>query len=135
VLAFYREVTASTKLRGSPTIYVFVFAYVLCYGCETWIINKQYKRRINAIQIDYLRRSSRVSRLEHISNEEIRKRMDAEESAIDRIQKRGLNWFGHALRTGDERWPQQMYKWKPPGKRKRETEKILARRNGNGDEE
>jgi hypothetical protein len=69
--------------------------------------------------MDYLRRSARVSRLEHISNEEIRKRMDVEGSAIERIQKRGLNWFGHALRTGDERWPQQMYKWKPPEKRKR----------------
>jgi hypothetical protein len=45
--------------------------------------------------------------------------MDAEESAIERTKKRGLNWLGHALRTGDERWPQQMYKWKPPGKRKR----------------
>jgi hypothetical protein len=36
--------------------------------------------------MDCLRRSARVSRLEHISNEEIRKRMDAEESAIERIQ-------------------------------------------------
>jgi hypothetical protein len=64
---------------------------VLCYGCETWIINEQYKRIINAVEMDYLRRSARVSRLEHISNEEIRKRMDAEESAIKRIQKRRLN--------------------------------------------
>jgi hypothetical protein len=96
---------------------------VLCYGCETWIINEQYQRRINAVEMDYLRRSARVSRLEHMNNEEIRKRMDAEESAIERIQKRGLNWFGHVLRMGNERWPQQMYKWKPPGKRKRERPK------------
>jgi hypothetical protein len=68
---------------------------VLCYGCETWIINEQYKRRISAIEMDYLRRSARVSRLEHMSNEEIRKRMDGEETEIDRIQKRGLNWIGH----------------------------------------
>jgi hypothetical protein len=89
---------------------------VLCYRCETWIINEQYKRRINAAEMDYLHRSAVVSRLEHIRNEDIRKRMDAEESAIERIQKRGLNWFGHVLRMGDERWTQQMYKWKPPGK-------------------
>jgi hypothetical protein len=96
---------------------------VLCYGCETWIINEQYKRIIYAVEMDYLCRSARVSRLEHIGNEEIRKRVDAEESEIERIQKRGLNWFGHVLRTGDERWPQQMYKWKPPGKRKRRSPK------------
>jgi hypothetical protein len=49
--------------------------------------------------------------------------MDGEESAIKRIQKRGLNWSGHVLRTGDERWPQQMYKRKRQGKRKRERPK------------
>jgi hypothetical protein len=64
---------------------------VLCYGCATLIINEQYKRRINAVEMDYLHRSARVSRLEHLSNEEIRKRMNVEESAIERIQKRGLN--------------------------------------------
>jgi hypothetical protein len=69
---------------------------------------------VNAVEMDYLRRSARVSRLEHMSNEEIRRRMAAEESAIERKQKRGLNWSGHVLRMGDERWPQQMYKWKPP---------------------
>jgi hypothetical protein len=44
-------------------------------------------------------------------------------SAIERIQKRGLNWFGHLLRMGDERWPQQMYKWRPQGKRTRGSPK------------
>jgi hypothetical protein len=79
----------------------------------------EYKRIINAVEMDYLRRGAIVSRLEHMSNEKIRKRMDAEGSAIERIQKRGLNWFGHVLRMGDERWPQQMYKWRPQGIRKR----------------
>jgi hypothetical protein len=99
-------------------------------------MNEQYKRRINAVEIDYLHRSARVSRLEHINNEEIRKRMDTEEGAIERIQKRGLIWFGHVLRMGEERWPQQMYKWKPPGKQKwGRPKKILTQRNGNSDEE
>jgi hypothetical protein len=49
--------------------------------------------------------------------------MEAEGSAIERIQKRGFNWSGHVLRMRDERWPQQMYKWKPQGKRKRGSPK------------
>jgi hypothetical protein len=69
--------------------------------------------------MDYLRRSARVSRLEHISNQEIRTRLNAEESIIDRIKNKGLNWFGHVLRMEEERWPKQLYQWKPPGKRKR----------------
>jgi hypothetical protein len=69
--------------------------------------------------MDYLRRSARVSRLEHISNQEIRTRMNAEESIIYRIKNKGLSWFGHVLRMEEERWPKQLYQWKPPGKRKR----------------
>jgi hypothetical protein len=71
------------------------------------------------VEIDYLQRSTRVSRLEHISNQEIRTRMNAEESIIDRIKNKGFNWFGRVLRMEEERWPKQLYQWKPPGKRKR----------------
>jgi hypothetical protein len=45
--------------------------------------------------------------------------MNAEESVIDRIKNKGLNWFGHVLRMEEGRWPKQLYQWKPPGKRKR----------------
>jgi hypothetical protein len=55
------------------------------------------------VEMDYLRRNARVSRLEHISNQEIRIRMNVEESIIDRIKNKGLNWFGHVLRMEEER--------------------------------
>jgi hypothetical protein len=45
--------------------------------------------------------------------------MNAEESIIDRIKNKGLNWFGHVLRMEEERCTKQLYQWKPPGKRKR----------------
>jgi hypothetical protein len=70
---------------------------VLLYGSEIWTL-KYYRKRLQAVEMDYLRRSARVSRLEHISNQEIRTRMNAEESIIDRIKNKGLNWFGHVLR-------------------------------------
>jgi hypothetical protein len=60
--------------------------------------NEYYRKRLQAVEMDYLRRSARFSRLEHISNQEIRTRMNAEESIIDRIKDKGLNWFGHVLR-------------------------------------
>jgi hypothetical protein len=78
---------------------------------------------LRAVEMDYLRRSVRVSRLEHISNQEIRTRMNAEESIIYRIKNKGLNWFGHVLRMEEERWPKQLNLWKPPGKRKRRPNK------------
>lgn len=69
--------------------------------------------------MDYLRRSSRVSRRERITNEEIRNRMSATETVTHRIEKRSLKWFGHLLRMEDGRWPKRLFNWKPPGKNKR----------------
>jgi hypothetical protein len=65
----------------------------------------------------------RIGCIIKISNEklflqEIRTRMNAEESIIDRIENKGLSWFGHVLGMEEERWPKRLYQWKPPGKRK-----------------
>jgi hypothetical protein len=92
---------------------------VLLYGSEIWTLKNYYRKILQAVEMDYLRRSARVSRLEHVSNQEIRTRMNAEESIIDRIKNKGLNWFGHLLKMEVDRWPKQLYQWKPPGKRKR----------------
>jgi hypothetical protein len=56
---------------------------VLLYGSEIWTLNEYYRKRLQAVEMDYLRRSARVSSLYHISNQEIRTRMDAEESIIE----------------------------------------------------
>jgi hypothetical protein len=89
------------------------------YNTVNTQLNEYYRKRLHALEMDYLRRSARASRLEHISNQEIRTRMNAEESIIDTIKNNGLNWFGQVLRIEEKRWPQQLYQWKPPGKRKR----------------
>jgi hypothetical protein len=81
----------------------------LLYGSEIWTLNEYYRKRLQALEMDYLQRSARVSRLEHISNQEIRTRMDAEESIIDRIKNKGLSWFGHVLRMEEKRCPKQLY--------------------------
>lgn len=60
------------------------------------------KRRLT-VEMDYLRRSARVLRLERRTNEEVRHRMEAEKTIVDRIKKRGLKWFGHFLRMPEER--------------------------------
>lgn len=55
------------------------------------------------MEMDYLRRGARVSRLERRINEEIKLRMEAEETIIDKIEKRELKWFGYLLRMSKER--------------------------------
>ena len=68
---------------------------------------------------DYLRRSASVSRLHKIPNTAIRNKMQAEQSILDRIQRRQLKWYGHLLRMEDSRWPKKIYQWKLHGRRRR----------------
>lgn len=35
---------------------------VLCYGEEVWILNMDWRKRVMAVEVDYLKRSVRVSR-------------------------------------------------------------------------
>lgn len=92
---------------------------VLCYGSEVWVLNADLERRLQAVEMDYLRRSARVSRIQRISNDEIRRRMKTTTTVIDRIKIRGLRWFGHLMRMNDNRWPKRVFCWMPPGRRKR----------------
>lgn len=110
-----KNINIGTKKRIGQTM----VDTVLSYGCEVWAMKEEIKRRINAVEMDYLRRSTRTSRLERVRNEDIRKKMHAEETIINRIEKKGLTWFGHVLRMEDARWPKRMFTWKPPGKNKR----------------
>lgn len=71
------------------------------------------------MEMDYIRRSAGISRLDRIRNEEIRRRMQAHDTAVDRLERRSLKWFGHLLRMDDQRWPKKLLKWKPPGRKKR----------------
>ena len=93
--------------------------FVLMYGCEIWSMKEEDKRRITAVEMDYLNRSTRTSRLERVRNEEIRNIMSATETVINRIERRSLVWFGHILRMEDLRWPKQVFIWKPPGRNRR----------------
>ena len=51
-----------------------------------------------ALEMDYLRRSARVSRLQKIPNTTIRIKMQAEQSILDRIQRMKLKLYGHLQR-------------------------------------
>jgi hypothetical protein len=91
----------------------------MVYGRELWAENKSQKSKLQAVEMDYLRRSARKSKLERVPDEEIRRIMQAEETVLDRTEARNLRWFGHVMRMPEERWPAIIHSWIPPGRRKR----------------
>ena len=54
----------------------------LLYGSETWRLTENNKRRVEATEMDALRRSSRISRKEIIKNVTIRQQIGLEETIV-----------------------------------------------------
>ena len=54
--------------------------------------------------MDCLRRGARKSKLEHTTNKEIRRILEAEERINERIDKMEIRFLEHVLRMAQERW-------------------------------
>ena len=52
----------------------------VCYGCEVCLLKTEEQRKQLVIEMDYLRRSARVSRLQKIPNTTIRSKIQAVQS-------------------------------------------------------
>ena len=91
---------------------------LLC-GCETWRLTENNKRRVEATEMDALRRSSRISRKERIRNVTIRQQIGLEEPFIKEIEQNQLTWYGHVQRMAEGRLRKITLKWTPKQKRAR----------------
>jgi hypothetical protein len=88
----------------------------LLYGSETWRLTENNKRRVEATEMDVLRRSSRISRKERIRNVTIRQ-IGLEETIIKEIEQNQLTRYGHVQRMAEERLPKRAIKWMPKQER------------------
>lgn len=73
----------------------------------------------------YYWRSAKLSRGEIRANKEIRHHIDAKDTAIDRMERRGLKGFGQLIRMIEQRWPQKLCRWTPLGSLKRGTPRLF----------
>ena len=89
-------------------IFSTILESIVTYGSETWEINKRNENRLKALEMDFWRRACGVSRLDHVRNEEIRRRAQREQDIMDTINMKRLIWYGHVQRMPEERWPKKM---------------------------
>jgi len=78
---------------------------VLIYGAETWSLYEDNRRRINATEMDALRLSARISKLDRKTNDYIRGKIDAQDTILDDITRK-KNVFGMVM---SREWTQQDY--------------------------
>jgi hypothetical protein len=91
---------------------------VLMYSAETWNLYEDDWRRINATEMDALRQSARISKLDRKTNEYIREKMDAPDTILDEITQKQLISYGHVERMDPTRLPKIIINWKPVGRKK-----------------
>jgi hypothetical protein len=92
------------------------------YDTETWRLTEN-KRRVEATEMDALRRSSRISRKERIKNVTIRQQIELEETVVKEIEQNQLTWYSHVQRMVEGRLPKIALKWMPKQKSTRKIEK------------
>jgi len=92
---------------------------IMIYRAETWSLYEDDRRRINATEMDALRRSARISKLDRKMNEYIRGKMDTQDMILDDITRKQFIWFGHVERMDPMRLSKIMIHWKPEGRKKR----------------
>jgi len=100
-------------------IYYVLIKSSLLYGSETWRLTENNKRRVEATEMDALRRSCRISRKYIIRNVTIRQQIGLEETIIKEIEQNQLTWYGHVQIMAEERLPKIALKWMPKQKRAR----------------
>ena len=92
-----RDITLPTKVR---LVKAMVFPVVM-YGCESWTIKKEERRRTDAFELWCWRRLLRVPWTARRSNQSILKEISPECSWEGLMLKLKLQYFGHLMRRAD----------------------------------
>ena len=98
---------------------------ILTYGCESWTVNKQARKSLEATEMWFYRRMMRISWTEKRTNEDILKEANMSRALMKSIRKKQSSFFGHIMRR--EKMEYIVTTGKIPGRRDRgrQREKIL----------
>ena len=88
---------SKVKLMCSFVISIFL------YTCESWTLTAELEKRTQAFEMRYYRRLLNISYKDHVTNEEVRRKIQAAIGEYDElltlVKKRKLRWFGHVSRS------------------------------------
>ena len=74
---------------------------IFLYACESWTLTAELEERTQAFEMRCYRRLLTISYKDHVTNEEVRRKIQAATGEYDEllILKRKLRWFGHVSRS------------------------------------
>ena len=87
---------SKVKLMRSLVISIFL------YACESWTLTAELEKRTQAFEMRCYRRLLNISYKDHVTNEEVRRKIQAaigeHDELLTLVKKRKLRWFGHVSR-------------------------------------
>jgi hypothetical protein len=85
-------------------------------AAETWCLKAKTVAKLNSTEMDFWRRSARISTKDKIRNTIIKQKMNVARSLLDDIKTKQLQWCGHVQRMEEGRLPKEVMKWSSPGR-------------------
>jgi len=113
-------VTPKTK----TLIYRAIVESTITYEAETGCLKIKTVAKVNSTEMDFWRRSARISRKDKIRNNIIKQKMNVIRFILDDIKTNQPQWYGHVQRMEEGRLPKGVMKWRPTGRRKRGRPKL-----------
>ena len=107
-----RNIRLNTKFN---TIKTYAWS-ILLYGCECWTLTKNLERRLEAVEVWFIRRNMRISRT---TNEEVIEMARYKRSLLKIIRARQMKFFEHIME-----WKKQLLCGKICGMKSRERQRI-----------
>ena len=102
-------------------VYHAIVKSTITYAAETWCLKA---KTINSTEMDFWRRSARISKKDKIRNNIIKQEMNVTRSLLEDIKTKQLKWYGHVQRMEEGRLPKKVVNCIPPGRRKRSRPKL-----------
>jgi hypothetical protein len=84
-------------------IYHAIVKSTITYAAETWCLKAKTTAKLNSTEIDFWRRSARISRKDKIRNNVIKENMNVTRSLLDDVKTKHLQRYGQSKgwRRGD----------------------------------
>ncbi|PSN39914.1 hypothetical protein C0J52_23346 [Blattella germanica] len=84
---------------------------------EIWHLKSGTIHKLHLTEMDFWRRSARISRREKIRNTVVKRKMKVKGSHTEEIKTAQLRWSGHVKRMREDRLPKKINEWQPIGRR------------------